>query len=183
MIFAVCLWGFSLIGSFQWNVTISAMARLIYYGTVCAALPVLRRSPMAGRRIPSAYGKCVCRARRGGVSAAVPPTGQARGWVLGILAALVIANSVWAARRAELTSPLLTILASPVLDFPPEGGSMPKTVSCRDVGADCDFVARGDSEAEVLRQVTEHARTDHKMSEIPTEVRDKVGAAIRDEAA
>ena len=60
---------------------------------------------------------------------------------------------------------------------------MAKTVSCRDVGADCDFVARGDSEEEVLRQGTEHARTDHKMSEIPPEVRDKVVAAIRDEAA
>ena len=60
---------------------------------------------------------------------------------------------------------------------------MAKTVSCRDVGADCDFVARGDSEEEVLRQVTEHARTDHKMSEIPAEVREKVVAAIRDEAA
>jgi predicted small metal-binding protein len=60
---------------------------------------------------------------------------------------------------------------------------MPKTVSCRDVGADCDFVARGDSEAEVLAQVTEHARTAHKMSEIPPEVQDKVVAAIRDEAA
>ena len=60
---------------------------------------------------------------------------------------------------------------------------MPKTVSCRDVGADCDFVARGDSEAEVLAQVTEHARTAHKMSEISAEVKDKVVAAIRDEAA
>jgi predicted small metal-binding protein len=60
---------------------------------------------------------------------------------------------------------------------------MPKTVSCRDVGADCDFVARGDNEEEVLKQVTEHARTAHKMSEIPAEVRDKVVAAIRDEAA
>ena len=60
---------------------------------------------------------------------------------------------------------------------------MAKTVSCRDVGADCDFVARGDSEEEVLRQVTEHALTAHKMSAIPAEVRDKVVAAIRDEAA
>ena len=60
---------------------------------------------------------------------------------------------------------------------------MPKTVSCRDIGADCDFVARGDSEEEVLRQVAEHAHTDHKMIEIPAEVVDKVRAAIRDEAA
>jgi predicted small metal-binding protein len=60
---------------------------------------------------------------------------------------------------------------------------MPKIVSCRDVGADCDFVARGETEQEVMTQVAEHARTDHKMTEIPTEVIDKVRAAIHDEAA
>jgi predicted small metal-binding protein len=60
---------------------------------------------------------------------------------------------------------------------------MPKIVSCRDVGADCDFVARGESEQEVMMQVAEHARTDHKMTEIPAEVIDKVRAAIHDEAA
>jgi len=60
---------------------------------------------------------------------------------------------------------------------------MAKVVSCRDVGMDCDFVARGNSEEEILSQCAEHARTDHNMSEIPAEVRDKVRAAIRDEAA
>ena len=60
---------------------------------------------------------------------------------------------------------------------------MAKTVSCKDVGADCDFVARGDNEEDILRQVADHARTDHNMSEIPADVRDKVRAAIRDEAA
>ena len=60
---------------------------------------------------------------------------------------------------------------------------MAKTVSCRDVGADCDFVARGNSEEEIMSQVAEHARTDHNMPEIPAEVREQVRAAIRDEAA
>ncbi len=60
---------------------------------------------------------------------------------------------------------------------------MAKTVSCRDVGSDCDFVARGDSEEEILSQVAEHARKEHNMNEIPTEVRDQVLAAIHDEAA
>ena len=60
---------------------------------------------------------------------------------------------------------------------------MAKTVSCRDVGSDCDFVARGDSEEDILRQVAEHARVEHNMNEVPSEVRDKVRAAIRDEAA
>jgi amino acid transporter len=34
---------FALIGEFKWNVTLSAVARLLYYGVGCAALPVLRR--------------------------------------------------------------------------------------------------------------------------------------------
>jgi predicted small metal-binding protein len=60
---------------------------------------------------------------------------------------------------------------------------MAKTVSCRDVGADCDFVARGNSNEEILSQVEEHARTAHSMNEIPAEVREKIHAAIHDEAA
>lgn len=60
---------------------------------------------------------------------------------------------------------------------------MAKTMSCRDVGADCDFVARGNSEEEIMAQVSEHARTAHKMSDIPPEVVEKVRGAIRDEAA
>jgi len=60
---------------------------------------------------------------------------------------------------------------------------MAKSVSCRDVGADCDFVARGNSEEEIMSQVAEHARTEHNMDEIPAEIRDQVRAAIRDEAA
>ena len=60
---------------------------------------------------------------------------------------------------------------------------MAKTVSCRDVGMDCDFVARGETEQDVLQQCAEHARTDHNMNEIPPEVVEKVRASIRDQAA
>jgi predicted small metal-binding protein len=60
---------------------------------------------------------------------------------------------------------------------------MAKTVSCRDVGADCDFVARGANEEELMQQVANHARVEHNMNEIPAEVRDKLHAAIRDEKA
>jgi basic amino acid/polyamine antiporter, APA family len=41
--FAVLCWVLALAGSFTWNVTLSAVARLFYYGAVCAAVPVLRR--------------------------------------------------------------------------------------------------------------------------------------------
>jgi basic amino acid/polyamine antiporter, APA family len=40
---AIAVWAFALLGSFAWNVTLSAVARLLYYGAVCAAVPVLRR--------------------------------------------------------------------------------------------------------------------------------------------
>lgn len=43
LVFAVLVWGFALSGQFKWNVTLSAVARLLYYGVCCAALPVLRR--------------------------------------------------------------------------------------------------------------------------------------------
>jgi len=45
------------------------------------------------------------------------------------------------------------------------------------------FVARGNSSEEILSQVEEHARTAHSMNEIPAEVREKIHAAIHDEAA
>jgi basic amino acid/polyamine antiporter, APA family len=46
--FAALVWGFALIGEFKWNVTLSAVARLLYYGVGCAALPVLRRKQPEG---------------------------------------------------------------------------------------------------------------------------------------
>ena len=54
LVFALLLWGFSQFASFSWNVTLSAVARLFYYGGVCAAVPVLRRrQPGAARfRVP-----------------------------------------------------------------------------------------------------------------------------------
>jgi predicted small metal-binding protein len=60
---------------------------------------------------------------------------------------------------------------------------MAKTLSCRDVGMDCDFVAKGETNEDIMLQAAEHARTAHNMNEIPAEVADKVRSAIRDEAA
>jgi predicted small metal-binding protein len=55
-----------------------------------------------------------------------------------------------------------------------------KTLSCRDVGVDCDFVAQGATEQEVMEMATEHARKDHGFSDIPPELENKVRAAIHD---
>jgi predicted small metal-binding protein len=58
---------------------------------------------------------------------------------------------------------------------------MAKTMSCRDVGPDCDFVARGETEEEVMGQVAEHARSAHNMEDVPPELAEKAKAAIRDD--
>lgn len=60
---------------------------------------------------------------------------------------------------------------------------MTKVISCRDVGMDCDFEARGETDQEVLRQCAEHARKDHGMEKISPELAAKVKAAMRDEKA
>ena len=60
---------------------------------------------------------------------------------------------------------------------------MAKTITCRDVGVDCDFVAKGATEQEVLEKCAEHARTDHGMTELPPDLAAKVRGAIKDEAA
>ncbi|HZQ19986.1 MAG TPA: DUF1059 domain-containing protein [Terriglobales bacterium] len=60
---------------------------------------------------------------------------------------------------------------------------MVKVLRCSDVIGNCDFVAKGESEQEILQQASEHARTAHNLHEITPEVADKVKSAIRDEAA
>jgi len=50
LVFAALVWGFALTGEFKWNVTLSAVARLLYYAVCCAALPVLRRKQPADAR-------------------------------------------------------------------------------------------------------------------------------------
>jgi predicted small metal-binding protein len=58
---------------------------------------------------------------------------------------------------------------------------MARRMSCRDVGPDCDFVARGETDEEIMGQVAEHARTAHGMDEVPPEVAERARAAIRNE--
>jgi predicted small metal-binding protein len=60
---------------------------------------------------------------------------------------------------------------------------MAKVLTCRDVGVDCDFVARGATVDEVLQQAREHATKDHGFADIPPELVEQVKAAIKDEEA
>lgn len=50
---------------------------------------------------------------------------------------------------------------------------------CRDVGMDCDFVARGRTEDEILQNAAAHAAHDHGIGEITPDLERRVRAAIR----
>ena len=54
---------------------------------------------------------------------------------------------------------------------------MPKVISCKDAGVDCDFVARGETEEELFRNALEHGRTFHGMKEIPKDLQEKMGSS------
>ena len=56
-----------------------------------------------------------------------------------------------------------------------------KTLRCRDAGFDCDAVMRAETEAEVLQQAAEHAKTVHNLSEISEQAVVKIRALISDE--
>ena len=47
---------------------------------------------------------------------------------------------------------------------------MAKTFTCRDVGVNCDWKARGNDEAEIMRKIKDHARAVHKMDPIPSDL-------------
>jgi len=57
---------------------------------------------------------------------------------------------------------------------------MAKVLTCRDVGMDCDFEARGETTEEIMQQAAQHAKEAHGMDEIPPEVAEKCQQAIRD---
>jgi len=60
---------------------------------------------------------------------------------------------------------------------------MPKVISCKDAGVDCDFVARGETEEELFRNALEHGRKFHGMKEIPKDLQEKMRKLIREEKA
>lgn len=53
---------------------------------------------------------------------------------------------------------------------------------CKDAGMNCDFVARGASQAEVLRQARDHAQGTHHM-QVTTELEKKISGLIHDESS
>jgi predicted small metal-binding protein len=59
-----------------------------------------------------------------------------------------------------------------------------KELHCKEVGMpNCEFVARGKDDDEVMQKATEHAKRDHDMQTIPPDLARKARGVIRESAA
>ncbi len=57
------------------------------------------------------------------------------------------------------------------------------TLKCRDMGADCDFVAEGKTEEELIYKASEHGRTVHGIKEISEQDKRKMRRLIHEDRA
>lgn len=57
-----------------------------------------------------------------------------------------------------------------------------KDLHCRDVGMNCDFVARGEDENEIVKQAGRHAQQAHGMT-VTQELTETVRGLIHDESS
>jgi predicted small metal-binding protein len=58
---------------------------------------------------------------------------------------------------------------------------MAKSISCKDVGLNCDFTATAETMEDLLKAASAHAKQAHGLDSIPAELMPMVQAAIRDE--
>jgi len=109
LFYGAAVWALAIVGSFTWNVTLSVVARLFYYGVVCAALLALRRKqPLAaGFRLPGGQLLAVLGI---GIAAALGAAAQIskqvdlnKSLVLAVTVGVALLNWIWARRapRAE----------------------------------------------------------------------------------
>jgi amino acid transporter len=100
VIFALLVWTLSLAGTFRWNVTLSAVARLFTYGLVCAALLVLRRKQPSAAAFRLPVGRVL--AVLGIAFSLVLLSRMGRNELLIVLATAIVAflNWGWVRRRA-----------------------------------------------------------------------------------
>jgi amino acid transporter len=99
LVFAALVWGLAVAGSFKWNVTLSAVARLFTYGATCAALVTFRKKPAeeAAFRLPAGW----LFALLGILFCVVLITRMGRGefWIMLATGIVGLANWGWARRK------------------------------------------------------------------------------------
>ena len=56
---------------------------------------------------------------------------------------------------------------------------MAKQFACRDIGMECEFTARAETDEELMSQIKEHAKTAHNMAKIDAKTMKRMKAAIK----
>jgi amino acid transporter len=98
LFFGAAVWGLAIMGTFAWNVTLSVVARLFYYGVVCAALIALRRKQptAAGFRLPA--GPVLALLGVGITIALASQVDLSKSLILGATVGAALLNWIWASR-------------------------------------------------------------------------------------
>ena len=98
-LFGLLIWMFSLLGSFSWNATLSAVGRLGYYAAVCAAVPILRRRQpeaarfrLCGGPLLPALGVLICMVMLTHVD-------YSKSLILGATVGVALLNWLWVRKR------------------------------------------------------------------------------------
>ncbi|HXC00758.1 MAG TPA: APC family permease [Terriglobales bacterium] len=101
LFYSVAVWGLAIVGDFKWNVTLSVVARLFYYGVVCAALIALRRKqPLAaGFRLPG--GQLLAVLGVGITLVLATQVDRSKSLILGATVILALLNWLWARRTSH----------------------------------------------------------------------------------
>lgn len=100
LVFALLVWALAVRGSFEWNATLSAVARLFVYGSTCAALIALRRSRPGEARFQLAGGLVMPLAGIGFCAVLAARMGRADLAILVAVAAVALAHWAIVRRRA-----------------------------------------------------------------------------------
>jgi amino acid transporter len=107
LIYSALTLAFALYGSFQWNATLSAIVRLVTYGSICVAMLVFRRrgDGEAGFRVPA--GPLVAPLAIGFCAWLLSTRTFTQAWILGVLMAMgwALGRLAGGGRERLLTTP------------------------------------------------------------------------------
>jgi amino acid transporter len=103
--FAALVWALAVYGNFEWNATLSAVARLFVYGSTCLALVALRRTHPGGARIPIPGGPALAVVGIGFCTLLATRMGRGELVVLAVVAGLGVAHWLVVRRAAPDPGP------------------------------------------------------------------------------
>jgi basic amino acid/polyamine antiporter, APA family len=98
-VFGGLVWALALAGSFKWNATLSAVARLFTYGSTCAALVAFRKKPLLDASVRLPAGSLVAFLGILFCLVLVTRMGRMEFWIVLATGIVAFVNWLWARRR------------------------------------------------------------------------------------